>query len=106
MQMIKKIGTFKNLQLCGARAVQLVLVILSLAGDVAAEACVAPPRPFVPSDPQVARDYGDIIGRDFELYIGDIQSYFRCLDEERSRAFKEAREVSQEYGRFLELVGR
>ncbi|MEP3332301.1 hypothetical protein [Sedimentitalea sp.] len=104
--MIKKIGTFQNLRLCGAPAVLLVLVILSLAGDVAAEACIAPPRPFVPSDLQTVRDYADIIGRDFELYLRDIQSYFRCLDEERSRAFKEAREVSQEYGRFLELIGR
>ena len=34
-----------------------------------------------------------------------IQSYFRCLDSERGRAFEEAREVSEDYGRFLQLVG-
>jgi hypothetical protein len=33
----------------------------------------------VPNDVQAARDYADLIRRDFELYIRDIQSYFRCL---------------------------
>ncbi|WP_418361314.1 hypothetical protein [Sulfitobacter alexandrii] len=58
----------------------------------------------MPSDSEAARDYADLIRSDFELYIRDIQSYFRCLEEERARAFEEAREVSQDYGRFLELV--
>jgi hypothetical protein len=70
-----------------------------------AEACFAPSRPFVPSDSQAARDYADIIRGDFEDYIQDIQSYFRCLDSERARAFEEARKVSEDYGRFLQLVG-
>jgi hypothetical protein len=70
-----------------------------------AEACLAPVRPYVPSDSQAARDYADIIRRDFEVYITDIQDYLRCLEQERARAFEEAREVSQDYGRFLELVG-
>ncbi|SFD22938.1 hypothetical protein SAMN04488094_12167, partial [Tropicimonas isoalkanivorans] len=51
------------------------------------------------------RDYAAIIRSDFENYIQDIQSYFRCLDSERARAFEEAREVSEDYGRFLQLVG-
>ncbi|GGA32891.1 hypothetical protein [Neptunicoccus cionae] len=72
---------------------------------VFAESCFAPSRPFLPSDSQAARDYADIIRGDFEDYIQDIQSYFRCLEQERARAFEEAREVSQDYGRFLELVG-
>ena len=59
----------------------------------------------MPSDSQAASDYADIIRDDFEDYISDIQSYFRCLEQERARAFEEAREVSQDYGRFLELVG-
>ncbi|WP_096873459.1 hypothetical protein [Phaeobacter piscinae] len=70
-----------------------------------AESCLAPVRPFMPSDSQAARDYADIIRRDFEIYITDIQDYFRCLELERARAFEEAREVSQDYGRFLEMVG-
>jgi hypothetical protein len=51
------------------------------------------------------RDYRDIIRQDFEDYMIDIQSYFRCLDSERARAFEEAHEVSEDYGRFLQLVG-
>ncbi|MBM1691134.1 hypothetical protein [Sulfitobacter geojensis] len=72
-----------------------------LAGSASAETCFAPSRPFVPSDPQTAQEYADLIKRDFESFIQDIQSYFRCLDNERARAFQEAREVSEEYGRFI-----
>ncbi|GGE48641.1 hypothetical protein GCM10011360_39670 [Primorskyibacter flagellatus] len=69
-----------------------------------AETCIAPQRPFVPMDARDAQDYADIIRRDFDLYFRDIQSYLRCLDEERSRAFAEAREVSEEYGRFVQTA--
>nr|WP_237685067.1 hypothetical protein [Szabonella alba] len=50
------------------------------------------------------RIYADLIRGDFESYIADVQDYFRCLDEERARAFVEAREVSEEYGRFIEAL--
>lgn len=70
-----------------------------------AETCLAPPRPFVPSDTEDAREYADLIRQDFELYIRDIQSYFLCLEAERARAFEEAREVSEEYERFLAIAG-
>ncbi|MEH6832751.1 MAG: hypothetical protein V7661_18115 [Sulfitobacter sp.] len=76
-----------------------------LADSALAETCFAPSRPFVPNDPQAAQKYADLIRNDFEAYIQDIQSYFRCLDDERARAFQEAREVSEEYGRFHRLVG-
>ncbi|WP_197919301.1 hypothetical protein [Thiosulfatihalobacter marinus] len=82
----------------------VALFLLAPAASHAAS-CLAPVRPFVPSDSRAARDYADIIRRDFEVYITDIQDYFRCLEQERARAFEEAREVSQDYGRFLELVG-
>ncbi|WP_373323020.1 hypothetical protein [Roseovarius pelagicus] len=85
---------------------QALLFLAYSANPADAETCLAPPRPFVPSDTQSAREYADIIRNDFELYIRDIQSYFRCLEEERARAFEEAREVSEEYGRFLGLVER
>ena len=83
----------------------LILLAGSLARPASAESCLAPVRPYVPSDPAAAREYADLIRRDFELYIEDIQSYFRCLEAERARAFEEAREVSEEYGAFLERVG-
>ncbi|MBU1827903.1 MAG: hypothetical protein KJ731_05415 [Alphaproteobacteria bacterium] len=82
-----------------------VVLLICVPGPVLAESCFAPPRPFLPGDSQAARDYADIIRGDFEDYIQDIQSYFRCLDSERARAFEEAREVSEDYGRFLQLVG-
>jgi len=84
---------------------QAVALILLVPAASQAGSGLAPVRPFVPSDSQAARDYADIIRRDFEIYITDIQDYFRCLEQERARAFEEAREVSQDYGRFLELVG-
>lgn len=84
--------------------VHAVLFVL-MAGTGYAQTCYAPERPFVPTDPQDVQEYRDLIGADFETYIADIQSYFQCLEEERARAFEEAREVSQEYGRFLGIVG-
>ena len=82
-----------------------MVILACIPGAGVAESCLAPPRPFLPSDSQAARDYADLIRGDFEVYIEDIQSYFHCLDGERARAFEEAREVSEEYGRFLQLVG-
>lgn len=87
------------------RYVPVIASLMFLAGDALAETCFAPSRPFVPNDPQAAQEYDDLIRNDFEIYIQDIQSYFRCLDEERTRAFREAREVSEEYRRFYGLVG-
>lgn len=82
-----------------------VLLFIVFSGSAVAQTCYAPPRPFVPTDPQDVQEYKDLIGRDFETYIADIQSYFHCLEEERARAFEEAREVSEEYGRFLQIIG-
>ena len=82
-----------------------MVILACFPGAGVAASCLAPPRPFLPSDSQAARDYADLTRGDFETYIQDIQSYFRCLDSERARAFEEAREVSEEYGRFLQLVG-
>ncbi len=106
MRLIKKIGDLRNLRLSGAGVSQVILLFLLSTGNATAESCLAPVRPYVPSDARAARDYGELIRRDFELYIRDIQSYFRCLEAERARAFEEAREVSEEYGRFLETIDR
>jgi hypothetical protein len=81
-----------------------MVLLACIPGAGVAASCRAPPRPFLPDDSQAARYYADLIRADFEVYIEDIQSYFRCLEGERARAFEEAREVSEEYGRFLQLV--
>ena len=106
MQLIKTIRALRYLRLIRSWGTQVILLLFVMSGGAAAETCVAPPRPFVPSDLQAARDYAGIIRSDFELYLRDIQSYFRCLEDERVRAFGEAKEVSQEYGRFLQTVGK
>ena len=95
----------RNPRLTCLLSLQAMALLICLPGPGFAESCFAPARPFLPSDSQAARDYADIIRGDFEDYIQDIQSYFRCLDSERARAFEEAREVSEDYGRFLQLVG-
>jgi hypothetical protein len=84
----------------------LIIACLLWATPSQAETCLAPTRPFVPSDPTDAREYADLIRSDFETYLSDVQGYFRCLDGERTRAFEEAREVTEEYGRFIETVRR
>lgn len=105
MTSIKENRGFKNLRLSRWVTMHAVALLMLVPVASQAEACLAPVRPFVPSDSQAARDYADIIRWDFEVYITDIQEHFRCLEQERARAFEEAREVSQDYGRFLELVG-
>ncbi len=70
-----------------------------------AQACLAPPRPFVPADPSVESGYAEIIRAEFEDYFTNVQKYFRCLDAERARLFDEARDVSGEYENFLRRVG-
>lgn len=95
----------RNPRLTDLLPLQAMVLLICVAGPGFAESCFAPARPFLPTDSQAARDFADIIRRDVEDYIQDIQSYFRCLDGERARAFEEAREVSEDYRRFLQLVG-
>lgn len=87
-----------------ARNILLVLLITVLVAGGPAHACTPPERPFLPASREDVRAYADLIRGDFEAYIADVQDYFRCIDEERARAFIEAREVSEDYGRFLEGV--
>lgn len=84
-----------------ARGRILALLIGSaLPQDALAAPCIAPERPFLPQSREDMRLYADLLRRDFETYIVDVQVYFRCLDAERARDFSEAREVSEQYGRF------
>jgi hypothetical protein len=87
-----------------ARNITLVLLITVIVAVGPVHACTPPERPFLPASREDMRAYADLIRGDFEAYIADVQEYFRCLDEERARAFIEAREVSEEYGRFLDAV--
>lgn len=88
------------------QAIMMLLLWVGWTGPVLADptsiGCWPPAPPFVPSDPVAAKDYADLIKRDFEAYFDDVGVYFRCLEQERARIFEEAREVSQSYGQFLE----
>ena len=92
----------RNLQLCSFTAAWVIVLLVATVSGAAAESCIPPVRPFVPNDPKSVQEYRDLIQQDFEFYIHEIQEHFRCLDDERARAFEEAREVSDEYGAFLE----
>ena len=88
-----------------ARNAPLLFALLLGSIPVAAAAdCLPPERPFLPQSQEDMRAYADLLRSDFEGYIADIQEYFRCLDAERQRAFHEAREVSDDYGRLVELL--
>lgn len=77
-----------------------LLIGAALPQDALSAPCIAPERPFLPQSREDMRFYADLLRRDFETYIIEVQVYFRCLDAERARAFDEAREVSEQYGRF------
>ena len=87
-----------------ARNIPLALLITAVVVAGPVHACTPPERPFLPASREDMRTYADLIRGDFEAYIAAVQDYFRCIDEERARAFIEAREVSEEYGRFIEAV--
>lgn len=87
-----------------ARNIPLVLLITVLVAGGPAHACTPPERPFLPTSREDMRAYADLIREDFEAYIADVQDYFRCFDEERARAFVEAKEVSEDYGLFIERL--
>ena len=80
---------------------QAVVICWCLVGHADALTCIAPTRPFVPSDPEAVKDFRDLIRQDFENYIQDLQLHFLCLDSERARVFEEAQEVTDDYERFL-----
>jgi len=68
--------------------------------------CLAPTRPYVPSDPVAAAAYADLIKADFETYFREAQAYFICVDEERALTLLETGAVSESYAKFLEEVNR
>jgi len=86
-----------------SRAPRLILATAALVAGTtgSAAACAPPQRPFLPQASGGRETYADLIRQDFETYFAEVQGYFRCLDEERNRAFVEAQEVSDDYAQFL-----
>lgn len=106
MQMIKKIRAFRCVGLRRSGRILAIVFAIIFHATASFASCIAPERPFVPSDPDEAKRYADLLRQDFEFYLRDAQAYFRCLDEERRRAFDEAQEVSEAYKRFLNATHR
>lgn len=79
-------------------------VCLSVGQAAGAQSCLRPIPPFVPERVEDIRAYSDLLKQDMEAYFADVQGYFRCIDAERGEVFAEARRVTEEYQRVLEVT--
>lgn len=91
------------LRWCNPLIFLIILVVFPVQTAIA-NSCLAPERPFLPSGHEEMKRYADLLRADFERYIEDVQNYFMCLDNERSRAFIEAQEVTEDYVRFVDII--
>ena len=80
-------------------------LFLSLSTEAAhADTCFPPSRPYLPENIAAIREYAELVRQDFEAYISDVTGYFRCLDDERARAFQEAQDVTKDYQILMEAL--
>ena len=99
----------RALHVCAGAALMAVVIASSPArgqGVGEPEFCIPMRRPYVPSAEKDVAEYRDLITAEFETYMTDVTRYFTCLDQERNRAFREVREVGDEYSAFLERMPR
>jgi len=82
----------------------VVILMMALSTPGFAQGCMAPAVPFMPADRADIRTYADILRADFESYFTQAQAHFRCLEQERSRAFVEAQDVTAAYAQMLEVL--
>ena len=82
-----------------------VLSVLSWGSSSVAGNCLPPIAPLMPTDADDVWAYADLLRRDAETYFDDVEQYFRCQDQERREVFDQAREVSEDYARVLEILG-
>lgn len=66
--------------------------------------CLPLSPPLLPSDARLMREFADLLRDEFEHYLSEVTLYFRCLDDERDRAWREASEVTAQYEAFLEAL--
>ena len=82
-----------------------ILAVLGWGSASVAGNCLSPIAPFMPTDADDVQAYADLLRRDAETYFDDVEQYFRCQDDERREVFEQAREVSEDYARVLEVLG-
>lgn len=70
------------------------------------EVCIPLTRPLQHSDEHLMWEFADLLRDEFERYLSEVTAYFSCLDAERDRAWREAAEVTRQYGMFLETLRR
>jgi hypothetical protein len=66
--------------------------------------CLPLSPPLLPSDARLMREFAELLRDEFEQYLSEVTGYFRCIDDERARAWREAAEVTAQYGAFLEAL--
>lgn len=71
-----------------------------------AEPCLPLIPPNLPRDAGLIREFEDLLRAEFEHYLAEVTLYFRCIDAERARAWREAAEVTAQYDAFLEALRR
>lgn len=81
-----------------------VMIVLSWSSAAIAGSCLPPAPPWMPTDPDDVRAYADLLKRDVEIYFGDVEQYFRCLDHERREIFEQASEVGKNYASALDAI--
>ena len=85
-------------------------MLCAAAAPLQAQGHVGPCLPLIPPelprDARLMREFEDLLREEFELYILEVTLYFRCIDAERDRAWREAAEVTAQYGAFLEALRR
>ncbi|MEP1308033.1 MAG: hypothetical protein ABJK80_01185, partial [Marinomonas sp.] len=82
-----------------------VMVVVSWGSAAIAGSCLPPAPPWMPTDPDDVRAYAYLLRRDAKTYFTDVERYFRCLDRQRREVFEQARVVSGDYARVLEIQG-
>lgn len=80
-----------------------VVVVVNWGSAAIAGTCLPPTPPWMPTNADEVRAYADLLRRDAETYFTDVERYFRCLDQQRREVFEQARVVSGDYARVLEL---
>jgi hypothetical protein len=68
--------------------------------------CLPLTPPALPSDIRLMQEFAELLRDEFEQYLAEVTGYFRCFDDERARAWREAAEVTAQYGAFLEALRR
>ncbi|WP_274352677.1 hypothetical protein [Roseinatronobacter alkalisoli] len=74
--------------------------------QIAPEYCLLLIPPILPADDKLMREFEDLLREEFEQYLSEVTRYFRCLDDERDRALREAAQVTAQYGTFLDSLRR